>query len=71
MRLVPIGLAIGGVIGLAIAQSMESLLAGLSPTDPLAFAAAAIVLVVVGISASYIPARRATRVDPMHALRQQ
>jgi putative ABC transport system permease protein len=48
---------------------MESLLAGVSSRDPLTFIAVAIVVTLAALAASYIPARRATRVDPIVALR--
>jgi ABC-type lipoprotein release transport system permease subunit len=47
------------------------MLAGLSPSDPIAYTGAAAILMMVGALASYLPARRATCVDPMAALRQQ
>jgi predicted permease len=71
LRLVLIGVAIGTALGLAATRPLRAMLAGLSPSDPVAFGTVALVLTVVGLLASYLPARRATRVDPMAALRQQ
>jgi len=66
-------LALGTVIGIAVAfaltRSVSSLLVGIRPTDPLTFAGVVVLLGLAGLLASYIPARRATRVDPMLALR--
>jgi putative ABC transport system permease protein len=70
MTLVGVGLAIGTVISLAVAQVARGLLAGLSPTDPLAFGGASAVLLLVGAAACYGPARRAAAVDPLVALRR-
>jgi predicted permease len=69
-RLVAMGVAIGIAASLALAPALATFLAGLSPLDPIAFAAAAVFLAVVAFCASYLPARRVTRVDPMSALRQ-
>jgi putative ABC transport system permease protein len=60
---------IGGA--LALAQLMTGVLYGVRPTDPLTFAAVAIGLAAVALVATYIPARRATRIDPMSALRYE
>ena len=71
LKLVLIGIAVGTVLALAAARPLAAMLAGLSPSDPVAFVGTAVALTFVGALASYIPARRATRVDPMTALRQQ
>ncbi len=63
------GLAAGGVAALAIGRSVASLLFQVSPRDPMAFTAAAAVLLLVSVAACLIPARRATQVDPTEALR--
>jgi putative ABC transport system permease protein len=68
-RLVAIGLAIGLAGTLAARKVVQRLLYDVSPTDPLTLAAVALVLLLVALLASYIPARRATRLDPMIALR--
>ncbi|MDQ3414367.1 MAG: hypothetical protein M3480_05245, partial [Verrucomicrobiota bacterium] len=54
-----------------LTRVMTSLLYGISATDPLTFASISLVLLVVAVLASYIPALRATRIDPMAALRAQ
>ncbi|HEU0368205.1 MAG TPA: FtsX-like permease family protein, partial [Candidatus Acidoferrum sp.] len=64
-----IGVAIGVAGSLATARTIQSLLFGVKPTDPLTFIAVAASLVAVAGLACYIPARRATKVDPMVALR--
>jgi putative ABC transport system permease protein len=71
MLLALIGVVIGVAGGLALTRVMGSLLYGVKPWDPITFAATAIVLSVVALFASYIPARRASRVDPMVALRYE
>jgi len=69
MRLVLIGLAIGLAVALALTHLLKSLLFGISATDPLTFAVIALLLTLVALLACYLPARRATKTDPMNALR--
>jgi predicted permease len=70
-KLALLGLGIGVVLALLLTRLIASLLYSVSATDPLTFGAVAIVLLGVAVTASYIPARRAMRVDPMAALRYQ
>jgi predicted permease len=63
------GIAVGFAGALALTQFIASLLYGTSPTDPVTFTAMTMLLFSVALAASYIPARRASRIDPAHALR--
>jgi putative ABC transport system permease protein len=66
-----VGVAIGIAAALGLTELMRSLLFGVSPHDPLSFAAVAGLLIVVALLASYIPARRAMLIDPVVALRYE
>jgi ABC-type antimicrobial peptide transport system permease subunit len=66
-----LGVSIGIASALALTRLMTRLLYGVSATDPLTFAALALLLVLVAIAACCFPARRAMRVDPVIALRYE
>jgi putative ABC transport system permease protein len=71
LRLAVFGTALGIVAALVFTRGMSSLLFGVSATDPITFGAVALLVTAVAILAAYLPARRATRVDPTEALRYE
>ncbi len=71
MVLVLIGMAVGLVAALALSRMIESLLFGITPSDPLTLSAVCLVLIGVALLACYLPARRAARIEPVEALRHE
>jgi ABC-type antimicrobial peptide transport system permease subunit len=71
LLLVGIGLAVGVPVALVGSRYVASLVFGLSPYDPISMAGAAALLLAVAAFAGYLPARRASRVDPMVALKYE
>ena len=71
IRLAGLGLALGVVGGVALTRALAGVLYGVSPGDPLTLGLAAGILLVVAMAASLAPAHRATRIDPMEALRAE
>jgi putative ABC transport system permease protein len=63
------GIVIGAVAAFALTRWMGNLLYQVSPRDPIAFGVALIVMIIVALIACFLPARRATRIDPVQALR--
>jgi len=69
LMLAAIGAALGVAVALSVTRLMQNLLVGVSPTDPTTFVSTAVLFLGIAFLASYIPARRATRVDPVVSLR--
>jgi ABC-type antimicrobial peptide transport system permease subunit len=71
LRIVAVGLVIGLVGAVGVTRVLQTFLFGVTPTDPIAFAAVTLLLLAVGVLAAWLPARRATRIDPSAALRAE
>jgi len=71
LRLAAVGLAIGVGVSWAMARSLSGLLFGVTATDPVTFLGMLLVLAIVATLAGYLPARRASRIDPLVALRAE
>ena len=71
LRLTALGLAIGGALSLATAGSLRSMLFGVTPTDARTYVGVFALLAAASLIACYVPARRASRIDPMQALREE
>jgi putative ABC transport system permease protein len=65
------GLIVGLLLGLGIARLIHSMFFGVSPADPVSIVATIVLLGTTSLLASYIPARRAAKIDPMEALRHE
>jgi ABC-type antimicrobial peptide transport system permease subunit len=70
-KLAVTGVAIGIIASYLLTQFLRTLLYGITPTDPLTFTAVALLLLLTALLACFFPARRASRVDPMEALRSE
>jgi putative ABC transport system permease protein len=71
MRLSAAGMVVGLAGAFVVTRLMASMLVGVEPTDPLTFASIALLFVVIAAAASWLPARRASRLDPMDAIREE
>jgi predicted permease len=71
MRLIGVGIVLGLLGGIGVAQLLRLLLVNMSPFDPVTFGGVSLCLMLVALLATYLPARRATKVDPMVALRHE
>jgi putative ABC transport system permease protein len=71
MRLAMVGLGVGLIASFALTRFIQSLLFGVSATDTLTFTSVSVLLGGVALLACYIPARRATKIDPLNALRHE
>jgi ABC-type antimicrobial peptide transport system permease subunit len=69
--MIVVGVVIGSIAALAGGRVMLRMVEGMTPTEPLTFALTILVLVAAALFASYVPARRASRIDPIAALRQE
>jgi putative ABC transport system permease protein len=69
--LLGVGLVVGGALAVAAASTVRSLLFGLQPSDPATLVTAAVLLAIVAMVASYVPALRASRLEPTEALREE
>jgi predicted permease len=71
LRIIVVGLTVGLAGALGVTRVLQRFLFGVTPTDPIAFTAVTLLLVTVGLVAAWLPARRATRIDPSAALRAE
>ena len=68
-RVVAVGVIIGIAVAFAATRLLGTLLYGVNPVDPIVFAAMSVMMIAIGVLASYVPARRASSVNPIESLR--
>ncbi|PYJ27388.1 MAG: hypothetical protein DME89_09350, partial [Verrucomicrobia bacterium] len=71
LQLTAAGIVLGGIVALILTRLMGNLLYKVSPHDPLAFGSALVVITIASLTACFLPAWRATHIDPVQALREQ
>jgi ABC-type antimicrobial peptide transport system permease subunit len=71
MKMALAGVVVGLIAAFGLTRLMSTMLFGVGPTDPVTFVVIALILIVVALLACYLPARRATKVDPLNALRSE
>ena len=71
MKVVLVGVALGLIGAYSLTRVLSNLVYGITVTDPSTFASMSLLLIIIALLASYIPARRAARVDPIVALRSE
>jgi ABC-type antimicrobial peptide transport system permease subunit len=71
LSLCAVALAIGVLLSMAVSRQLGALLHGAAPVDPLVLSGASLALVLAALAASYLPARRASRIDPLLVLKQE
>ena len=70
-RLMAAGIVVGAIAAVVLTRLMANLLYKVSPSDPVAFGSALLVIIIASLAACFLPAWRATRIDPVKALREQ
>jgi len=71
LRLMAAGVVVGAIAAVVLTRLMANLLYKVSPSDPIAFGSALLVIIIASLTACFLPAWRATRIDPVKALREQ